>query len=353
MKKVYALIAGLVLLVAGIYFFGKPQDNNQTNSSSPDTSANVAKEENETEDQSIPHLGILQTTSHPSLDQINQGIVDALGDRGYVDGETITIDQQNGQGDQGNFNTMSEIFIQDGADAVVGIATPAALALANATSDIPIIMGAVTDPENVGLVDSNEAPGGNVTGVSDMTPVAEQLELIRQLLPEAKSIGIMYSSSEDNSRIQGDLAESLASDYDFETVTMTVSSTNDVAQVTSQLISQVDAIWVPNDNIIASAYPTLIETADKANIPTFPAVDQMVAQGGVATRGLNQYGLGLATGQMVADILEGASPATTPVLRATDTDLIINFDKAAELGITIPDSLKDQAQDSKDLEGAN
>ena len=234
------------------------------------------------------YIGLLQYTSHPSLDAIADGIIDTLAENGYEDKENIVLDFQNAQGDQSNLNTMANRFVMNEADMMIAIATPSALAVANVTEDIPIILGAITDPENVGLVASNEAPGGNVTGVSVMTPIANQLELIRQIQPEAQTIGLLYSASEDNAGLQGELATELAKDYGFETVTRTVSSTNDVSQVVKQLVSEVDAIWTPNDNIIASAFPSVVELANEARIPIYPAVDMMVAQGGLVTLGLNQ-----------------------------------------------------------------
>lgn len=299
--------------------------------------------ENESESNDLPYVGMLQLVSHPALDAISEGIVDALEEEGYVHGETMILDFQNAQGDQSNLATMSNRFVSSDADIMVGIATPSAQALANASQDIPIMLGAITDPESAGLVQSNEHPGGNITGVSDQTPVKKQLELIRELLPEATKLGIIYSSSEDNSIIQGNIAEEMAPEFQFETTTMTISSTNDMSQVGAVLASQVDAIWVPTDNMIASAFPTLVEKADEYHIPIFPAVDTMVEEGGVATFGLNQYEIGRKTGKMTAAVLNGeADPATTPVQFAEEGELFINFEKAAELDIVIPDSLTNE-----------
>lgn len=298
------------------------------------------------------YIGLLQYTAHPSLDSISQGIVETLAENGYVDGETITLDFQNGQGDQSNLSTMATRFVSNEADLMIAVATPAAMTIANASSDIPVLLGAITDPENVGLVESNEIPGGNVTGVSDMTPIDQQLDLIRQLQPEAETVGILYSSSEDNSILQANMAEEMAADHGFDTVKRTVSSTNDVAQVTQQLVTEVEAIWTPNDNVVASAFPSVLEVSNAAKIPVYPAVDMMVAQGGLATLGLNQYQIGVETGEMAVELLEGQiEPATEPVRFAEETDLVINFETAELLGITIPESLAEDAIDSKELQG--
>lgn len=294
---------------------------------------------------SKPMVGILQLTSHPALDLIYQGTVDALNEAGYIDGETMTLDFQNAQGDQSNLNSMSARFVSRGADVMVGIATPSAQALANSSQEIPIVLGAVTDPEGSGLVKSNATPGGNITGVSDLTPIKEQFALIKEILPEAQTIGILYSSSEDNSIVQADQAIEIAREMGLDTQVMTVSSTNDVSQVGATLASQVDAIWVPTDNTVASAMNTLVSAADSNGIPIFPAVDTMVEEGGLATVGLDQYELGRLTGEMVVAILNGESePATTPIQYLDQGKVIINEEKAKQLGITIPTQLLEQVK---------
>ena len=294
---------------------------------------------------SKPMVGILQLTSHPALDLIYQGTVDALNEAGYIDGETMTLDFQNAQGDQSNLNSMSARFVSRGADVMVGIATPSAQALANSSQEIPIVLGAVTDPEGSGLVKSNATPGGNITGVSDLTPIKEQFALIKEILPEAQTIGILYSSSEDNSIVQADQAIEIAREMGLDTQVMTVSSTNDVSQVGATLASQVDAIWVPTDNTVASAMNTLVSAADSNGIPIFPAVDTMVEEGGLATVGLDQYELGRLTGEIVVAILNGESePATTPIQYLDQGKVIINEEKAKQLGITIPTQLLEQVK---------
>ncbi|AEB29913.1 putative ABC transporter, substrate-binding lipoprotein precursor [Carnobacterium sp. 17-4] len=325
MKKMIGFIICLVALLTVAFFTTKTET--------------VTKKEK-------PMVGILQLTSHPALDLIYKGIVDELNDAGYIDGETMTLDFQNAQGDQSNLNSMSTRFVSRGADVMVGIATPSAQALANSSQDIPIVLGAVTDPEGSGLVKSNEAPGGNITGVSDLTPIKEQFSLIKEILPEAQTIGILYSSSEDNSIVQAEQAIEIAEEMGLDTQVMTVSSTNDVAQVASTLAAQVDAIWVPTDNTIASAMNTLVSAADSNLIPVFPAVDTMVEEGGLATVGLDQYELGRLTGEMVVAILNGdTNPATTPIRYLDQGDIIINEEKAEQLGLTIPTQVLEKAKE--------
>lgn len=346
-KSNKSLIYTILSLIALVVFIGV--STLQSTEDTPSKSSGFAKTTNVTD---LLQIGLLQYATHPSLDAITDGIIDTLAEHGYEDGKNIAIDYQNAQGDQSNLNTMANRFVSSDADAMIAVATPAALSLANASKDIPIILGAITDPENVGLVDSNETPGGNITGVSDMTPIAKQIELIRQIQPKAKTIGILYSSSEDNAVLQGEIAADLGGDYDFHTVTRTVASTNDVSQVTKQLVSEVDAIWVPNDNIIASAFPSVLEVSNAAKIPVYPAVDMMVTQGGLATLGLNQYQIGVKTGEMVVELIEGKIQTATESIRfADETDLVINFKTAELLGITIPDSLTADAIDAETLVG--
>ncbi|WP_373790692.1 tryptophan ABC transporter substrate-binding protein [Jeotgalibaca porci] len=295
-------------------------------------------------DSDLPYIGIMQLASHPALDAITEGIIDQLAEEGYVDGKTATIDLQNAQGDQSNMQQIAERFISNDADITIGIATPAAQALANATKDIPIILGAITDPLAANLVASLDAPGGNVTGVSDKIPVAEQFDLIMELVPELKTIGFLYSSSEDNSLSSAKEAEAIAASLGLKVVTKTVNSANDIPQVAESLAQEVDAIWVPTDNIIATSTLSLIEATDAYQIPVFPSVDTMVEEGGLATVGLNQYTIGVQTGSVTADILEGADPSTYAIQYPEKTELIINKNKAEKLNIIIPENVLESAR---------
>lgn len=292
----------------------------------------------------FPYIGIMQLASHPALDAITEGIIDQLADEGYVDGETAIIDLQNAQGDQSNMQQIAERFISNEADITVGIATPAAQALANATTDIPIILGAITDPLAANLVASLEEPGGNITGVSDKIPVTEQYELIMELVPEIKTIGFLYSSSEDNSLSSAKEAEEVAKGLGLTVVTKTVNSANDIPQVAEALAQEVDAIWVPTDNVIATSMLSLIEITDAFQIPVFPSVDTMVQEGGLATVGLNQYAIGVQTGAVTAEVLEGADPSSFAIQYPDEIELIINTKKAEELNIEVPSDILDTAK---------
>lgn len=291
----------------------------------------------------IKKVGILQYVSHPALDSIYKGVIQGLKDNGYEEGKNLELLFQNGQADQSKLATMSQQLVNKQADVLVGIATPAAQALANATQDIPIVLGAVTDPVGANLVKDMDKPGGNITGVSDKAPIKAQIELAKTLLPEAKTMGILYSSAEDNSKYQVAEAKKAAEALGFTVKTYAVPSTNEISQTVQVMSQETDFIYIPLDNTIANAMPSVVATADQSNTPIIPSVDTMVEQGGLATVGINQFDLGVQTGKMVADILNGASPATTPVYTFTKGDTILNLEQAKKLGITIPEAIEKSA----------
>lgn len=292
----------------------------------------------------IPTVGILQYVSHPALDDIYKGIVDQLEKEGFKEGETVHIKRQNGQADQSKLTSMSQQLISDKSDVLVGIATPAAQALANQTQSIPIVLGAISDPKSAGLVTSNEKPGGNITGVSDQSPVQAQLDLINTILPTKKKMGILYSSAEDNSDYQTKKITEIAKENGFNVTAYSVPSTNEISQMVQVMTEEVDFIYLPTDNTIANAMQSIVNIANQHNIPIFPSVDTMVDQGGIATVGINQYDLGTQTGKMVADILTGKSnPSTTPIYTFKTGDIVVNEEQANALNITIPDSILDKA----------
>ncbi|WP_312498970.1 tryptophan ABC transporter substrate-binding protein [Enterococcus sp.] len=289
-------------------------------------------------------VGILQYVSHEALDAITKGIKEGLKESGYTEGDNLTIEFQNGQADQSKLATMSQQLLNKNADVLVGVATPAAQALANVTQDVPIVLGAVTDPVGANLVADMDEPGGNITGVSDKAPVAAQIKLATELMPDAKSVGILYSSTEDNSKYQVAEAEAAAQDNGLTTKKYAVPSSNEIAQTVQVMAQEVDFIYIPLDNTIANAMQTVVGEANKTKTPIITSVDTMVEQGGLATVGQDQFTIGVETGKMVAAILDGTSePATTPIYTFSDGETIINEEQAAFLGITIPDSIKADA----------
>lgn len=325
-KKIVAVITVLGLFLAGSYI----KDSKE--------------QEKLNEKAKLPTIGVLQFVSHPALDDIYKGMVDSLAKEGFKDGETANIVFQNGQADQSKLTSMSQHLINEKSDVLVGIATPAAQALANQTQEIPIVLGAISDPKSAGLVEDNNHPGGNITGVSDQSPVEAQLELVKEILPSSKKMGILYSSAEDNSAYQAEKITTEAKKSGFDVKSYPVPSTNEISQMMQVMSKEVDFVYLPTDNTMANAMQTIVDVANQYKIPVIPSVDTMVEQGGLATVGINQYELGVKTGEMVASILKGESkPATTPIYTFDSGDIIINQKQADFLNISINQSIKDKA----------
>ncbi|MDF2485435.1 MAG: hypothetical protein K0R46_1603 [Herbinix sp.] len=288
-------------------------------------------------------IGVNQFITHAALDASYQGFVDALADAGYIDGENIKLDLQNAQGDQATASTIATKLVNDNNDLILAIATPSAQAVANATKDIPILITAVTDPAGSGLVASNEAPGGNVSGTSDLTPIKNQIDLLMKLVPTAKNIAILYCSSESNSKIQAEIAVAAAAEVGLTTVEATVSNSNEIQQVVQSLVGKVDAIYAPTDNIIAAGMPTVALVANDNGIPVICGESGMVDQGGLATNGIDYYKLGWLTGVQAVKIIKGeATTDKMPIEYLPDDQYTIQINKevAAQLGITIPADLQ-------------
>nr|WP_246100972.1 tryptophan ABC transporter substrate-binding protein [Streptococcus cuniculipharyngis] len=283
-------------------------------------------------------VGVLQFVTHEALDEIYRGIQAGLAESGYDD-KKLTIDFLNAEGDQSKVQTMSQTLVNNGNQVLVGIATPAAQGLANASKDIPVIMGAVTDPVGANLVKDLKKPGGNVTGVSDRTPIGAQIELMKTLTPDVKTVGVLYTSSEDNSKSQVEEFTKLAEEKGYKVEAYSVPSTNEITTTMNVMLSKVDAVWLPLDNTIASAFATVVSAAKEAKKPIFPSVDTMVKEGGLASVVINQYELGVATGKMVAKVLDGQKVGDLPVEIFAEGQPVVNQKVAKELGIAIPEDV--------------
>jgi len=295
----------------------------------------------------VIRIGIVQFAEHPALDKTNEGFVDALKEAGFVDGDNIKIDFQNSQGDISIAETIADKLVNDQNDLIYAIATPAAQAVAQKTQDIPVVISAVTNPENSGLVDSNEVPGGNVTGVSDLTPVEAQIDLMMELVPTVKKVAIMYTNSEDNSHYQARLAKDALDIAGIEWVEATVSDISTIQQVAESLAGKVDAIYIPTDNLMAEGIATVTMVATSQGIPCIVGEPGMVNGGGLATDGIDYYQLGFLAGQQAAKILRGeGDPATMPIEYLGDDKrtIVINQTVADELGIEIPAGLAAKAE---------
>ena len=288
-------------------------------------------------------ITIIQFASATALEEAKDGVIEALAKAGFVDGENVEIVVQNPQGDSSTLALMAQNAVRK-SDLIVAIATPAAIAVKNECekqgSNVPVLFTAVTDPVDSGLVKSNEKPGANITGTNDMNPVAAQVALIKELNPEAKKIGLIYIASEPNSVVQINLAKEEAQKLGIETVVQTVTSLNDIKIMMEALVnSGVDAIYLPTDNNIASAIGTATNVANEKGIPTICGEEGMVSGGGTITLGINYKNLGILTGEMAVEILNGKNPSEMPVKGLTEFTLVINKKLANQSGIEIPETL--------------
>lgn len=330
MKKLCSIIMTLVLAGSLAGCAGSPSTKNEQ--AKPAETEKTA--ETKTTGDTVYKIGVLQLVQHEALDASNKGFFAALDDSGIK----YEADQQNASGDQSSCQTIAESLANNGNDLILAIATPAAQAVAGATSKIPVIVTAVTDPAASGLVASNEAPGGNVTGTSDLTPVKEQIELLKKVLPKTKTVGILYCTSESNSDIQAAMAEEACKKLGMESKVYTVSSSNEIQQVVESMVGNVDCIYAPTDNTIAAGMTTVAMVANENKLPIICGEGGMVKNGGLCTYGIDYYKLGYLAGQQAVSILKGeATPAETPIgyLSADQCSLTVNEKVAATLGIDV------------------
>ncbi|MBQ5323427.1 MAG: ABC transporter substrate-binding protein [Oscillospiraceae bacterium] len=290
-------------------------------------------------------IGVIQFMQHASLDEAYQGFVDGLAEAGYVEGENLKIDFQNASGEVGNCQQICDIFANSGIDLALAIATPAAQSAVNVfqETDIPVFFTAVTDAVGAGLVESNEAPGKNVTGTLDMPVIADQIAVIKDVLPDAQKIAILYTSSEPNSAIQADEAKLAAEALGMEVIIQTSSSSNDIPQVISSVVGSVDAIYIPSDNAFASAMATVNQTAVENQIPVFCAVEAMIAEGGIATTAIDYYELGKQTAAQAVRVLNGESASEIAVETQKECALVVNKTFAESVGVEIPAEVLENA----------
>lgn len=288
------------------------------------------------------HVGIVQLMQHVALDQATQGFQDALTEKL---GDKVTFDVKLASGETTNCTTIVTKFVNDGVDLIMGNATPAVIAAKEATSTIPIIGTSVTDyvaPE-AAIIASNDAPGGNVTGYSDMSDIAAHVELTKKLCPDAKTVAIIYCSAEPNSVIQGEQAKALYEAAGLATVTLTASDITTIASVVTAACDQADVIYIPTDNLFAENMESVKNIAEPAKIPVITGEGGMAKAGGTASVAIDYYVLGYRAGEMAYEIMvNGADPATTPIgfMTAEDMELIINEENVAAIGLTIPEDLK-------------
>lgn len=282
-------------------------------------------------DEDAVRVGIIQYAEHDALSAAREGFLEALEEAGYVEGDNLIVDYQNAQGDQANLQTMVDQLAGEN-DVNFAIATPAAQALLGADSETPSVFTAVTDPVAAGLVDSLEKPGGNMTGSSDATDVVSQLEMLLEVVPDAETIGIFYNSSEVNSEVQATAAQAFLEAQGLQVVVRTVTSTNDVQQAITSLAGQVDAIYLPLDNTVASTASTIGDVLLKEKVPAIGS-DEAVLEAALFTYGVDFHAIGVQAGELAVRIIEGADPADLAVATPDTAAIAVNEEMAAALGI--------------------
>lgn len=327
MKRMLTFIS-LILIFLGFAFFQNPKANTPTATSSTQ----------------VTRVGILQMVTHPALDQIHKGVILGLKKKGFVVGKNLQIDFLNAQGDQSNLKTMSQ-QLANKDHLLVGIATPAAQALANsAQSNTPIMLAGISAPASSGLVKSENHPGANITGSSGLNPVKKQFKLIRAMMPQAKRIGIIYTSSDHGGQTNAQAFAKVVRQAGLTPKLFTITNTNDLQQVAAQMVTQVDAVYAPQDNGIASAMKTLVKVTNNANIPVFPCAETMVPDGGSAAYAIKQKDLGIVAGEMAGNVLHGHQTANYPVQHVIKGHYLINEKEVQRLHLHVPAKIMQAAQ---------
>ena len=283
-----------------------------------------------------PKIAVAQIVTHPSLDAIRNGFETCLRGLGYTG---ASFDEQNPQGDQAALTGIAGTFKSGRYDLVVAITTPVAQAFAQAMTDRPIIFAGVTDPVSAGLVNSFASPGGNLTGTSDYPPIDDQIQLIKDIVPTAKTIGVVYASSESNAEAQLNLAKAAAAKLGLEVKAAAVTNSSEIGQAATSLAG-VDAFYVGNDNTVVSGVEALVQAATTQRVPVIAADPDSVKRGATASYAIDQTEMGCQAATLADKVLRGASPATLPVIKMADLTgalaLTINPTAAAAAGVTIP-----------------
>lgn len=284
-------------------------------------------------------VAVTAIVEHPALDAARDGVMEALAEAGYTVGDNLTFVYESAQGNPATATQIARKFVGDGPTVIVPISTPSAQAVVAATKDIPIVFTAVTDPVGAQLIDSMEKPGANVTGISDFSPLADHLALIREIMPDAKKLGVIYNPGESNAVSLVEALKVMAPEAGFEIVESNATKTSEVQGAARALVGKADAIYVPTDNTIVSALEAAVKVATENKLPLFAGDTDSVTRGAIAAVGFNYFDIGKQTGAVVAAILKGTAPADIPVKVAAGTDLVVNPKAAEAMGVTIPEAV--------------
>ena len=339
MKKFISLMA-VACLTMGMFTGCGSTDSNETDTTQ---SSQVSED--------MVTVGIAQFAPHGSLDNCVEGFKLGMAEAGFVEGENVTYDLQNAQADMANTNQIAQSMVAANVDLLCGVATPMAQACYNAANGkIPVIYTAVTDSVAAELANEDCTSVGNVTGTRDKLVIDAQLDMIRKFLPEAKTIGILYTTSEANSVSAIEEYKALAPNYGFEIVESGISQSSDIPLAATDLAGKVDCISNLTDNTVVSALATVLDAANKAGIPVFGSEIEQVKNGCVATEGLDYIALGKQTGEMAARVLKGENAQDIPFETITEYSLYINSAALENLGLSCPEDLKATATEAAEAE---
>lgn len=332
-KKVLAVVLGMSMVVAMMTGCGASKETSDNANSAEKTYT----------------IGISQFAEHGSLDNCREGFIEGLKEEGLEEGKNLKIVTNNADADTGTAAQIADQFVADKVDIICAIATPSAQAAYNAAmeTDIPVVYTAVTNPVAAELANDDKSPVGNVTGTSDELPVEAQLKMIREILPDAKTIGILYTTSEANSVYSIEQYEKLADKYGFKIEKTGITNTSEIQLAASDLLGKVDCLTNLTDNTVVSALPTVLGLANEKGIPVFGSEIEQVKLGCLAAEGIEYTQLGKDTGKMAAKILKGeASASEMDYELITESSLYVNEKVAENLGITVPDTMKERAVES-------
>jgi len=330
MKKVLAILLALAM----VFSFAACGEKEAAPAASSDTKAFK--------------IGVMQFGEFTALQNAYDGFVEGLKEAGWVEGKDFKINYLSAAADTANCPTIADTLINDGSDLIFAIATPSVSCIKEKTTDIPVVFTAVTDAVASGLVASNEAPGANITGTSDMNPVAEQIDLLKEMLPDAKTVAVFYCSSESNSAVQFELAKKQIEKLGMTCVQKTISAIDEAKSAIESLKGQVDAIYIPTDNTVADSMTLVSAAADEAGLPIVCGEPGMVANGATATFGINYFELGKQTAKMAIEILTSQDPvaaaAAMPVgFQTEDCETALNQASINALGLDVPKAILDRA----------
>lgn len=290
-------------------------------------------------------VAVTAIVEHPALDACRDGIRDELAEAGFKDGENFTFTYESAQGNPGTAAQIARKLVGEAPSVIVPISTPSAQAVVSATKDIPVVFTAVTDPVGAQLIADMEHPGGNVTGMSDLSPIAKHLGLIHEITPDARKLGVPYNPGEANAVTLLELIKALAPAAGFEIVEAAAPKSSDVLAAAQSLVGKVDAIYVPTDNTIVTALEAVIKVGVDNQIPVYAGDTDSVPRGAIAALGFNYYDVGRQTGKIVVRVLNGENPGDIAVEGVEITELHVNPGAAEKMGVTIPQSVIDRAKE--------